>query len=100
MTSTLVPTASARNAVTPGREDQVEFEQPGCLHATMDLYKGAYKLAPATPADLIAACFELAADVRELDMRASPYDLTPLGYSPVAVETPTGRAAYARAHRA
>jgi hypothetical protein len=91
------PAARPRNAVAPARDDQVEHEQPGCLHATMDLYKWAYKLAPATPADLVAESFELAADVRELDMRASPYDLTALGYPPVPIETAAGRAAYARA---
>ncbi len=91
------PDARPRNVVAPGRADQAEFEQPGCLHATMDLYKWAYKLSPATPAELVADCFELAADVRELDMRASPYDLTGYGYSPVAIETPSGRAAYVRA---
>ena len=91
------PAARPRNAVAPARDDQVEHEKPGCLHATMDLYKWAYKLAPATPADLVAECFELAADVRELDMRASPYDLAALGYAPVPIETAAGRAAYARA---
>ena len=91
------PAARPRNAVAPARDDQVEHEQPGCLHATMDLYKWAYKLAPATPADLVAECFELAAAVRELDMRASPYDLAALGYAPVPIETAAGRAAYARA---
>jgi hypothetical protein len=92
-------TAPARplNAVQPTRDDQVAREQPGCLHATMDLYKWAYKLAPAVPAELLADCFELAVDVRELDMRASPYDLSAHGYSPVPIETPSGRAAYARA---
>lgn len=65
--------------------------------ATMDLYKWAYKLAPATPSELVADCFELAVDVRELDMRASPYDLRGLGYDPVPIETAAGRAAYARA---
>jgi hypothetical protein len=89
--------ARARNAITPTRADQVAHEQPGCLHATMDLYKWAYKLAPATPGELLADCFALAADVRELDMRASPYDLTAYGYSPVRIETPAGRAGYARA---
>jgi hypothetical protein len=73
------------------------MEQPGCLHATMDLYKWAYKLAPATPSELLADCFALAADVRELDMRASPYDLSGWGYSPVPIETPAGRAEYAKA---
>jgi hypothetical protein len=89
--------ARPRNAVQPARDDQLALEQPGCLHATMDLYKWAYKLAPATPGELLADCFALAVDVRELDMRASPYDLTGYGYAPVRIETPAGRAAYARA---
>jgi hypothetical protein len=89
--------ARPRNALAPVREDQAANEQPGCLHATMDLYKWAYKLAPATPSELVADCFALAVDVRELDMRASPYDLTTHGYPPVRIETPAGRAEYARA---
>ncbi len=89
--------ARPRNAITPRREDQAALEQPGCLHATMDLYKWAYKLAPATPSDLLADCFTLAVEVRELDMRASPYDLADHGYPPVRIETPAGRAEYARA---
>jgi hypothetical protein len=92
--------ARPRNAVVPTRAGQVANEQPGCLHATMDLYKWAYKLSPATPAELVADCFALAVDVRELDMRASPYDLTGLGYPPVRIETPVGRAEYARAQAA
>jgi hypothetical protein len=65
----------------------------------MDLYKWAYKLSPAVPGELVADCFALAAEVRELDMRASPYDLADLGYPPVAVETPEGRSAYVAAQR-
>jgi hypothetical protein len=91
------PAARPRNAVQPTRSDQLAMEQPGCLHATMDLYKWAYKLDPATPSELVVACLELAAQTRELDMRASPYDLRELGYPPVPVETPAGRAEYARA---
>ena len=60
----------------------------------MDLYKWAFKLAPFTPSDLVADCFELASRIRVLDMRASPYDLTALGYSPICIETPEGRAEY------
>jgi hypothetical protein len=90
------PEARPHNALQPTRETQVEFEQPGCLHATMDLFKWAYKLDPATPSKLVVDCFELAAEVRELDMRASPYDLAPLGYPPVAIETAEGRAEYVR----
>ena len=87
------------NVVQPRRETQVQLEQPGCLHATMDLYKWAYKLAPLTPSELVLDCFRLAKDVRELDMRASPYDFAALGYAPVRIETPEGRAEYVAAQR-
>jgi hypothetical protein len=88
--------ASARplNKLQPTREDAPRLEQRGCLHANMDLYKWAFKLAPFTPAELIADCFELARDIREIDMRASPYDLRSLGFAPIAIETPAGRAEY------
>ena len=41
-------TAPARplNTLTPGRDDRAAFEQPGCLHAGMDLYKHAFRLTP------------------------------------------------------
>jgi len=93
------PRARPLNTLQPTRETQVAMEQPGCLHATMDLYKWAYKLAPATPGELVADCFELAADVRVLDMRASPYDLADLGYPPVRIETAEGKAEYVAAQR-
>ncbi|MFE0020770.1 3-methyladenine DNA glycosylase [Amycolatopsis sp. NPDC059021] len=89
--------ARPRNQLTPTRETQVELEQPGCLHANMDLFKWGYKLDPFVGAELIADCFLLAADIRELDMRASPYDLSGFGYAPVRIETAEGRAEYARA---
>jgi hypothetical protein len=38
-------------------------------------------------------------DIRELDMRASPYDLTSHGYSPVPIETQEGRAQYEKCQR-
>jgi hypothetical protein len=90
------PEAVARNTIQPTRASQPELEQPGCLHANMDLLKWAYKLDPYVPAELVADCFALALRVRELDMRASPYDLRRLGYQPVPIETPQGRAEYAR----
>jgi len=93
------PAAVGLNRVQPTRATQPALEQPGCLHATMDLYKWALKLSPATPAQLVADCFELAAGVRTLDMRASPYDLRGHGYEPVAVETPEGKAEYVAAQR-
>jgi hypothetical protein len=94
-------TAPARplNLLRPTRETQADNEQPGCLHANMDLYKFAYKLSPLTSAELVADCFALARDIRVLDMRASPYDLADLGYPPVCIETAEGRAEYAASQR-
>jgi len=92
--------ARPRNTTRPTRRGQQRQEQPGCLHAGMDLYKWAYKLAPMAPAELVADCFELARDIRVLDMRASPYDLTALGYTPVRIETPDGKREYAEQQRA
>ncbi|MGN6688168.1 MAG: hypothetical protein ACTHK1_11585 [Actinomycetales bacterium] len=93
------PEAEPRNAWRPRSDTRSELEQPGCLHATMDLYKAAYRLSPAVGSELVADCFELAREVRELDMRASPYDLRELGYEPVAIETAEGRAEYVRRQR-
>ncbi|MDO5503575.1 MAG: 3-methyladenine DNA glycosylase [Actinomycetia bacterium] len=93
------PEASGRNALQPSRESQVTMEQPGCLHAGMDVYKWCFKLAPAVPGDLTLDAFELAADIRTLDMRASPYDLVDLGLEPIRIETPAGKREYAEAQR-
>ena len=95
-------TAPARplNKLQPERTTVTEHEQRGCLHANMDLYKWAFKLAPFTPSELIADCFALARDIREMDMRASPYDLAALGFAPIAIETPEGRMDYERQQRA
>ena len=91
--------AKPLNTLVLQRTSQVAMEQPGCLHANMDLYKWAYKLSPASPSDLTADCFDLAREVRELDMRAAPYDLRPLGYEPVEIETAEGKATYVDAQR-
>lgn len=93
------------DGVLPTRAGMRDMEQPGCLHAGMDLYKWAYKLLPWVSSDLVADCFDLAWDIRALDMRASPYDLSGVtdlaggDYPPVRIETPEGRAEYVRAQR-
>ncbi len=92
--------AQPLNKVQPTRATSPSHEQRGCLHANMDLYKWAFKLAPFTPAELIADCFALARDIREVDMRASPYDLAALGFAPITIETPVGRAEYESHQRA
>jgi hypothetical protein len=93
------PLARPLNTIVPTRNSQIAMEQPGCLHTNMDLYKWAYKLSPAIPSELTLDCFDLARMIRELDMRAAPYDLRALGYEPVKVETPEGRATYVAAQR-
>jgi hypothetical protein len=88
------------NRLQPARADAAQLEQRGCLHANMDLYKWAFKLAPFTPGELVADCFELACAIREVDMRASPYDIRALGFAPIPIETPAGRAEYEACQRA
>ena len=98
------PDAVGLNTLSPGRDDRPAFEQPACLHAGMDLYKHAFRLSPLIDSDLVADCFELAWDIRILDMRAAPYDmggwtLDPTGepWTPVPIETAEGKRLYAEA---
>ncbi|PVG81449.1 3-methyladenine DNA glycosylase [Nocardioides gansuensis] len=93
------PTARPLNVLSPGRDDRAAYEQPACLHAGMDLYKHAFRLSPMVPSELVADCFELARDIRVLDMRAAPYDLADLGFEPVRIETAEGKQQYAAAQR-
>jgi hypothetical protein len=94
------PDAIGLNELTPSRENQRAMEQPGCLHANMDLYKWAYKLSPALPSELVMDCFELSWRIRAMDMQASPYDLAEWGYPAIPIETPQGKAAYVEHQRA
>ena len=92
--------AVPRNAGSPSRATQQDWEQPGCLHANMDLYKWSYKLSPLIDSGMLLDCLELAAAAREVDMRASPYDLSGFGYTPITVEDAAGRAEYVRCQKA
>jgi hypothetical protein len=94
------PDAVPLNELTPTRGNQRTMEQPGCLHANMDLYKWAYKLTPALPSELVMDCFELSWRIRTMDMQASPYDLEEWGYPPIRIETPQGKAEYVEYQRA
>ena len=85
----------------------MQLEQPGCIHVHMDLFKcvfevccaaihfclfalfvltcwchhrWAFKLYPLIPSELLLDTLEVALVARELDMRASPYDL--FSYTP------------------
>lgn len=93
------PAAIPMNKLQPTLELRHEFEQPACLHSNMDLYKWASKCMPWVGTDLLWRCFQLALQARELDMRASAYDLTEYGYTPVPVETAEGRSQYEKLQR-
>lgn len=93
------PEATSRNELQPTRAAQVGMEQPGCLHANMDLYKWCLKLGPAVPGDLLLDAFELARDIRWTDMAASPYDVSGYGVAAIEIETPQGKAEYVRRQR-
>lgn len=93
------PPAADLNADRLRRDTQVIHEQPGCIHAAMDLYKWGYKLGPLVSSELVMDCLELAADARAIDMCASPYDLTDYGFQPITIETAAGRAEYVKAQQ-
>lgn len=88
------PEAKPMNKLQPDLWTRQEHEQPGCVHANMDLYKWAGKAMPWVGSDLWFDCFELAIELRELDMRASPYDLRRYGLEPIPIETSEGRRTY------
>lgn len=91
------PAAKPLNAVSPlTRPLQQRYEQPGCIHANMDLFRYAYSLYPFISSELLVASLRLAVEARKVDMRASPYDVS--GFEgceePICVETPQGRKQY------
>lgn len=88
------PEAQPLNRLRPTLEDRMSFEQPGCVHANMDLYKWAAKAMPWIGTELLLDCFEMAIELRDLDMRASPYDLKKWDREPIRIETPEGRKLY------
>lgn len=99
------PEAAPLNATQLERADQITIEQPGCLHAGMDLYKWAGKLGPVIPGELLLDAFELARDIREVDMQASPYDVSEYRdangelLAPIKVESPEGKREYVARQR-
>lgn len=88
------PSAKPLNLLQPTRESQAEYDQAGCLHVNMDLYKWAGKLSPAVSSEVLFETFLLAKDIRVMDIRASAYDLSEWALLPIRVETPEGRAEY------
>lgn len=91
--------ARMRNQRALRRETAVEMDQSGCIHVNMDLYRFCYKIAPWIESELLADAFALARFAREIDMRASPYNLREIGFQPICIETADGRAEYVRWQR-
>jgi len=89
------PVAAPLNPLQLTPIDRNEVEQPGCLHANMDLYKHAQRFAPIVGSDIIRNAFALARDIRSVDMQTAPYDLADLGVIPIPVETKAGRDEFA-----
>lgn len=96
------PAAAPLNlhGATLRREQQAELEQPGCVHAHMDLLRSALRLSPWLPCELVGDCLEVSLAARTLDVAASPYDARAFGVLPVAVETAEGRRRYRREQQA
>jgi hypothetical protein len=78
------------------RRQQPVHEQPGCIHANMDLFRYAYQLYPLISSDLLLKALQIALLARTIDIRASPYDAT--GFEgcekPIKVETTEGKKEY------
>ena len=85
---------SGELAVLTGQTQQIAQ-----THALIRLDGFAYKIAPFCPSELVAEAFELARAAREVDMRASPYDLRGYGFAPIAIETRPGREEYVEHQR-
>ena len=83
--------AKPLNRLKPSLESRHENEQPGCVHANMDLYKWAAKSMPWIGSELLLSTFRLATRLRDLDMRASPYDFSKWDISPIKIENAEGR---------
>ena len=73
---------------------------PSCVLHTHTWTSASTRFQPFVGSDVVAECFAVASLARELDVRASPYDVTAFGLEPVRVETVEGRLAYADAQRA
>ena len=93
------PAAKPLNRLPLAWDTRYDAEQPGCIHANMDLYRWAYTSMPWVGRALLVECFELALALRDLDMQAGPYDLRAFGVTPVCIETAAGREEYQRRQR-
>lgn len=76
------------------REDQLNFEQPACVHAHMDMLKMVLRLQPYCDPVLLQRVLNVALSARTLDVAASPYDASWYHVEVIPIETFEGRATY------
>lgn len=91
------PAAQPMNHIHPlTRSGQIDNEQPGCIHATMDIFRYAYELYPYVSSDLLRACLSIALEARKIDMCASPYDVSAIEGcgDAICIETLEGKMLY------
>ncbi len=93
------PEARPLNQLQPCLDTRMHHEQSACIHANMDLYKWVAKSQPWADGTLYLDAFALAKDLRDLDMRASPYDLRHFDCEPICIETEAGRRFYEKTQR-
>jgi hypothetical protein len=86
--------AKPLNRIQPSLHTRHIHEQPACVHANMDLYKWAAKSMPWIGSEILLKTFLLASKLRDLDMRASPYNLSAWSLIPIKIETQQGRSEY------
>jgi len=89
--------AQTRNAISSmTRYSQVDYDQPACIHANMDLFKYAYQLYPLVSSDVLLQAVTVAILARKIDIRASPYNVSHITgcEHTLAVETSEGRREY------
>jgi len=77
--------------------DEVVVDHPICC-SHFDAFR--YKSSPWISSEILKEALFFAIAAREIDMRASPYDLAEYGYEPICIETPEGRREYEKAQHA
>lgn len=85
------PEAGPLNRLQPTRETQPALEQPGCLHATMDLYKWALKLTPPSPATSCSTASSSRATSASSTCRRRPTTCRRTGSTPSRSRRPRAR---------
>lgn len=92
-------------AEAPGRRSSALPLENRRLIRTTNTARPPVKLGPIVPGEVLLDAFALARDIRDVDMRASPYDVSAYAgvdgspLTAIPIETPAGKRAYADLQR-